>query len=328
MFHVAISQLTTSRWELPQEIARLAEHGLDCLSLWRPKLSDLGAAAAAALLADAGVRVSSLQWAGGFTGGDGRCYRDCVEDAIEAIDDAATLGAAAVVVHSGCRGGHTRSHARRLLVQALETLAPIARSAGVTLALRPLHAAAAERCSFLTRPGEALDIVEQIDDPAVRLAVDLWQFGDDPELVRLLPRLVPATALVQVADRIGPPTAELERLPAGRGSLPLESLVLAFVDHGYGGDFEFDPVGEEVASLGYDAVLAEIRGVADGLSREVQARMHWHRTAAAVWQTVGLRSTFDGLAVVAGQPLAWSDGQFRSVGSRRSHASSQTVSRG
>ena len=43
--------------------------------------------------------------------------------------DAATLGAAAVVVHSGCRGGHTRSHARRLLVQAMEPLAPIARSA-------------------------------------------------------------------------------------------------------------------------------------------------------------------------------------------------------
>ena len=69
MFHVAISQLTTSRWDLPEEIARLADHGFDCLSLWRAKLSDIGPAAAASLLTDAGMRVSSLQWAGGFTGG-------------------------------------------------------------------------------------------------------------------------------------------------------------------------------------------------------------------------------------------------------------------
>jgi hypothetical protein len=180
----------------------------------------------------------------------------------------------------------------------------------------------------LTTPAEALEITEPIGDPGIRLAIDLWQFGDDPELVRLLPRLATATAVVQVADRVGLPTAELERLPAGRGMLPLESLILAFVDHGYGGDFEFDPVGEEVASLGYDAVLAETRGVADGLSRAVQERLHGHRTAAAVWQAVGLRSAPAGLAVTGSQTLSWGDDQLRSAGSRRSQASSQTVSRG
>ncbi len=326
MFQVAISQLTTSRWEFPEEMTRLAHHGFDCLSLWRPKLSDVGTATAAALLAKAGVRVSSLQWAGGFTGGDGRCHRDCVADAVEAIEDAAVLSAACVVIHSGCRGGHTRAHARRLLLGALETLAPIAASAGVTLALRPLHAAAADRCSFLTTLAEALEIVEQFDDPAVRLAVDLWQFGDDPDLPRLLPRLAPATALVQVADRSGPPTAELERRPAGRGSLPLEPLVLGLIEHGYGGDFEFDPVGEEVASLGYDAVLAETRGTADALGRALEARMRWYQTVTATPQAAALRP-----GGAAEQPLAAGRGragQFRSAWSRRSHASSQTVSRG
>ena len=67
MFHVSISQLTTSRSELPEEIASLAGHGFDYLSLWRPKLSDIGHTAAASMLTEAGIRVSSLQWAGGFT---------------------------------------------------------------------------------------------------------------------------------------------------------------------------------------------------------------------------------------------------------------------
>jgi sugar phosphate isomerase/epimerase len=326
MFHVAISQFTTPRWDLPEELFHLAENGFDRLSLWRPKLSDTGTAAAAALLAAAGVRASSLQWAGGFTGGDGRCYRDCLDDAVEAIDDAATLGAASVVIHSGCRGGHTRAHARRLLSDALRTLAPVARSAGVALALRPLHPAVADRCSFLHTLGDALDVVEQIDDPAVRLAVDLWQFGDAPELSQLLPRLAATTAVVQLADRDGPPTAEWERRPVGRGTLPLESLVLALVDHGFAGDFEFDPVGAEVSDMGYAAVLAETRVEADRLGRAVRERVHWHRAAAAFWQTAGLSSASAGGA--AAQVFEWAGGQFRSTGSRRSHASSQTVSPG
>jgi sugar phosphate isomerase/epimerase len=171
-----------------------------------------------------------------------------------------------------------------------------------------MHSAAASGCSFLTRPVDALELVEDAADPAIRLAVDLWQFGDDPDLLRLLPRLAAVTALVQVADREGPPTAELDRLPVARGSLPLESLVMAFIDHGYGGDFEFDPVGETVVALGYDRVLEEARRVADAWTMAVEERLLWNRVTAAVWQTPRL--------------------QFFSAGSRRSQASSQTVSRG
>ena len=332
MFHVAISQLTTSRLELPEEIASLADHGFDCLSLWRAKLSDVGHTAAAAMLTEAGMRVSSLQWAGGFTGGDGRSFAESIEDAVEAIDAAAAVGAPVLVVHSGCRGGHTRSHARRLLVDALETLAPLAARAGVVLAVKPVHAAAASGCSFLTRVVDALDLIEDLADPAVRLAVDLWQCADAPEVSRLLPRLSAATAVVHVADRIGPPTVELERLPAGHGTLPLESLALSLIDHGYCGTFEFDPVGETVAALGYDRVLTETRQVADAWATAVEERLLWSRAAAAVWQIAGHRLA---AATVAGTGLdqrpwsaAWVGDQFRSAGSRRSQASHQSVSRG
>jgi len=84
MLDVATSQLTTLRWDLSREIAGLAAHGLTSLAMWRPKLPDSGAAAAAAVLGTAGIRASSLQWAGGFTGGDGRSFAESVADAVEA----------------------------------------------------------------------------------------------------------------------------------------------------------------------------------------------------------------------------------------------------
>jgi hypothetical protein len=112
----------------------------------------------------------------------------------------------------------------------------------------------------------------------------------------------------------------------------LESLALALIDHGYCGTFEFDPVGETVAALGYDRVLHETRQVADAWATAVEERLLWSRAAAAVWQTAGHRLA---AAMVSGNGLdqrplsaAWSGDQFRSAGSRRSQASHQIVSRG
>ena len=160
MFEIAISQMTTPRWDLSLEVERLAAHGFGAVSVWRPKISDVGTTAAAALIAAAGLRVSSVQWAGGFTGGDGRSFDESIDDALEAIETAETLGAPVLVVHSGCRGGHTRSHARRLLAEALELLAAPARQAGVTLAVKPMHPVAAVGCSFVSRLAEAVELVE------------------------------------------------------------------------------------------------------------------------------------------------------------------------
>jgi sugar phosphate isomerase/epimerase len=209
-----------------------------------------------------------------------------------------------VVVHGGCRGGHTLAHARRLLLQALDTIAPAAAGAGVILALKPLHPAAV-RSSLVRTPGEALEIIETAGHASLRLALDLWHVAEDADLPGLLPAVAPATAVVQVADRAGPPTAELDRLPTGRGTLPLAGIAALLVEHG---DFEFDPVGESVEECGYDGVLADTRRTADA----------WLEGLAV-----------PGCVPAGGRPLlSRLAGQFRPAGSRRSHASSQTVSPG
>ena len=270
MVHASISELTTFRWDLADELDHLVRHGFESISLWRTKLSDVGVASARSLLHQAGVRVSSLQWAGGFTGGDGRSFCESVDDALEAIDDAAQLEADVLVVHSGCRGGHTRSHAHRLLAEALDVLAPEAFARGVTLALEPMHQAVAAGGSFLTSPAEALAWVERFDHPAVRIALDLWHFGHDRSLLGQVGRLAPLTALVQVADGRGAPQGGAERLPPGQGTHPLAAVVAALIEQGYGGAFEFSAVGDAVEALGYDEVLRQASLTAAAWSRLVR----------------------------------------------------------
>jgi sugar phosphate isomerase/epimerase len=140
----------------------------------------------------------------------------------------------------------------------------------VTLALKPMHPAVAAGGSFLTSPLEAAAWVQRFDHPGVRIALDLWQFGHDRSLLGDLGRLVPLTALVQVADGRGAPVPDAERLPLGQGTHPLSAIVAALIEQGYGGAFEMAPVGEAVEALGYDEVLRQASVTAAAWSRLIR----------------------------------------------------------
>jgi len=132
MARLAISELTTLRWSLEDDIENYRAAGVTAMGVWRQKLADLGDEKGAELLADAELAVSSLQWAGGFTGSDGRSHQESLCDARVAIQSAAALSAGCLILHSGARGVHTHNHARRLLRQALDK--PFSRPMLVTIA--------------------------------------------------------------------------------------------------------------------------------------------------------------------------------------------------
>ena len=265
----AVSQLTTLRWELPEELCHCIEHGFNAISLWRPKLSDISVTEARSLLERAAVQVACLQWAGGFTGSDGRTFRESVDDCCEAIDTAEQLEADTLVVYAGCRGGHTLSHARRLVLHALQELAPIAAAAGVSLAVKPIREPAAPSCGFLTTLAEAVDVIEAVDHPQVGLAIDLWAYADDATAFRDCNHLTRHIRHVSIADRHGPLHADQERLPPGRGGLPLARRLEALFRAGFCGVVEIDPVGETVAREGYEATLAAVGRYATGIASRI-----------------------------------------------------------
>ena len=104
---IAVSQIATLRWDLGEELCHYREHGFEAISLWRQKISDVSLFEARELLSTSGVRVSSLQWPGGFTGSEGHTFQESLEDACEAIDAAEQLHCPLIVLHPGGRAGHT-----------------------------------------------------------------------------------------------------------------------------------------------------------------------------------------------------------------------------
>lgn len=140
---LSVLEVSTMRWSFEDDVIRYRDHGYRAIGVWRAKLSDFGESKGRELLEELGMGVSSLHWAGGFTGFDGRSHSESLCNALEAVHVASELQADCLVILAGSRAGHTRNHVRRLLVSALKEVAQAAADFGVQLAVEPMHSGCA-----------------------------------------------------------------------------------------------------------------------------------------------------------------------------------------
>jgi len=264
MARLAISELTTFRWSFEEDLKNYQAAGIAGIGVWRQKLYDVGLAKGAELIAQSGLHVSSLQWAGGFTGSDGHSHEESIHDARQAIGSAEKLKAGCLIIHSGARGVHTHNHARRLFRQALDKLLPLAEERGVTLALEPMQGACGGEFTFVNCLDAALELVSSCNSPALKIALDTYHWGHQPELFERLPQLAPRLSLVQLGDAKKPPRGETNRCQLGDGAIPLEKIVQALTAAGYDGFYEVELMGEDIEAADYREVLSRSLRVFNG----------------------------------------------------------------
>jgi sugar phosphate isomerase/epimerase len=255
MVRLAISELTTFRWSFEADVEQYRAAGIQAMGVWRHKLADVGDARGAELLAQAGLAASSLQWAGGFTGSDGRTYDESLDDARQAILTARALRANCLIIHSGARGVHTHKHARRLFRQALDKLLPLAEEHGVTLAVEPMNGDCGGDFTFLNCLDETVDLVASYRSPALGIALDTYHWGCCPSLLDRLAVLAPLLALVQLGDAREPPAREPNRCQLGDGLIPLGEIYRRLSQAGYQGYYEVELMGEELEVADYRDLL-------------------------------------------------------------------------
>ncbi|MEN6450792.1 MAG: sugar phosphate isomerase/epimerase family protein [Thermoguttaceae bacterium] len=272
MARLSISETTTFRWSLEDDVTHYSAAGIPAVGVWRHKLSDCGLPAARTFLRDAGLKVSHLSWAGGFTGSDGRSHRESIDDAADAIRTAGELECPTLVVYSGSRGGHTVRHARRLFQEALAELAPLADEQRVTLAVKPMHPGCAAEWTFLTSLDDTLALLAAVGHPRVKMVLDTYHLGfagptdhlprqvdnlphDADDLPQKVAEAAPQVALVQLGDARRPPNGEQNRCRLGEGVVPLRPIVAALQAAGYDGDYDVELLGEEFESADYCTLL-------------------------------------------------------------------------
>ena len=98
---LSLNQRTTASWSLPEAIKGCVDAGLGGIGIWREQLAEVGLDEACRLVADSGLRVSSLCRGGFFTTADPEEAQTAEARNREAIDEAAVLNAVTLVLVPG-----------------------------------------------------------------------------------------------------------------------------------------------------------------------------------------------------------------------------------
>lgn len=252
-----MSEMTTYRWTFEEDVLEYQKQGIKAIGVWRTKLEEYGEERGAELLREHSMRVSSLSFAGGFTGADGHSYLEAIADARDAIRIADEIGADSLVIVAGNRGGHTTNHACRLLREALLELADEAATFNVQLVVQPLSRGLAGRWSFLNNTEQCLKVMQACRHTHVGMALDLFHLGREANLVAKIPELAPWVKLVLMSDSPNNPRDDHDRLLPGSGVLPLAELVQALEKSGYAGWYETQLVSDASWTTRYVSLLQD-----------------------------------------------------------------------
>ncbi|MFI7224619.1 MULTISPECIES: sugar phosphate isomerase/epimerase family protein [Nonomuraea] len=277
---LSLNQWTTRRWSVAEAVDGCVRHGLEAVGLWREKVAEQGLAESVKLVREAGLRVSSLcrggfLTAGGLPGEEGRrAFAQALEDNRRAIDEAAELSAACLVmVVGGLPGvkpgealppsGFSRdvAGARERVAEALAELAPYAGERGVKLALEPLHPIYCPDRAVLSTLGQALDLSLDHPEEQVGVVVDTFHVWWDPRVFEDIARAGRRIASYQVCDYLHPLPQDilLGRGMMGDGVIDFRPITQAVLDAGYAGDVEVEIFNADVWAADPDEVVATMK---------------------------------------------------------------------
>ncbi|MFI0260026.1 sugar phosphate isomerase/epimerase family protein [Streptomyces sp. NPDC017056] len=261
---LSLNQETVKQWSLPELADGCARAGVRGVGLWRAPVQEYGVAAAARLVRDAGLTVTSLCRGGFFTARDPKARAEAMADNRAAIAEAAALGTDTLVVVSGGLppGSRDLHAARERVADALGELVPYAAGAGVRLAIEPLHPMyAADRCVVSTL-AQALDLAERFPAERVGVVVDTYHLWWDDTIGAQIDRAGTAgrIAAFQLADWVTPLPAGvlLGRGQLGDGSVDLRWFRERVDAAGYRGPVEVEIFNPALWERPGAQVLAEV----------------------------------------------------------------------
>lgn len=241
---LCIHQVTLMQCDFRQSMEILARHGVTKTAIWRDKLDEIGTQEGARILRDLGIEVMSLCAGGLLSSSDPVVRRNALDDNRRWIDQAAAINAGSIVtITGGLEDGYTDLRAARdHACQGIAELIPDARSAGVRLALEPLHPMVCGFRSVISTVREANEMLGELNSPDVMgLAIDSYALWWDHNLQADLAAAAPHILNFHVSDWLAETRdVRLDRGMPGDGLIDNRSIRDWIEAGGFGGPVEVE----------------------------------------------------------------------------------------
>lgn len=258
---LSLNQKTTEYWGVSDAILACQERGITWIGLWREHLAAEGIEAAASLILETGIGVSSLCRGGFFPQATDEGFQAVIADNRRAIDEAVAVGTDTLVLVCGGIAGGDLDRSRQQVAEGIEKLLPYAQANDVRLAIEPLHPMFCADKSVIVTLRQALDLAERFPEASVGVVIDSYHIWWDPEIWEQVARAGPRIFSYQVCDWLDPlPDRVLGRGMMGDGVIDFSQLTDAVESAGYTGPIEveifnqriWDTPGAEVIALAVD----------------------------------------------------------------------------
>ena len=236
------------QWTLRECIEGCARHGIGWIAPWRDKLARCGAGEAARMIADHGLRVSGLCRGGMFPAADAAGRRAAYDENRRAVDEAAAIEAACLVLIAGGLppGSKNLAGAHAQIQDGIGALLEHARAAQVPLAIEPLHPMYAADRACVNTLAHANDLCDALGD-GVGVAVDVYHLWWDPGLEHEIARAGGRILAFHVCDWLVPTTdLLLDRGMMGDGVIDIPSIRRQVEAVGYSGPCEVEIFSKNV----------------------------------------------------------------------------------
>lgn len=232
------------QWNLREMVEGCVRHGVGGISPWRDKVQECGIDEAARIIADSGLSVTGLCRGGMFPAADAAGRQVALDDNRRAVDEAVALDAQCLVLVVGGlpEGSKDIAGARQQVVDGIGALLDHSRSAGMPLAIEPLHPMYAADRACINTMAQANHVCDVLGDDGLGIALDVYHVWWDPDLGAEIKRAGKKRILAfHVCDWLVPTNdLLLDRGMPGDGVIDIRGIRTQVEDIGYTGHCEVE----------------------------------------------------------------------------------------
>ncbi|MCX6334293.1 MAG: sugar phosphate isomerase/epimerase [Bacteroidia bacterium] len=224
---LCIHTITTKPWSIEEAVRNFSAGGVKGITVWRDALSGRDIKKTGDMLRQNGLSVVSLCRGGFFPSKDPLKRQTAIDDNRRAIDEAFELGTRLIVLVCGADPAQSHEDSRKQIYDGISAVLPEAESAGVRVAIEPLHPMYADTRSAINTIAQANEMAEKLNSNWVGVAVDVYHLWWDPLLEEGIERCGRNNKLLafHICDWKSP-TVDLlnDRGLMGEGCIPIRKI--------------------------------------------------------------------------------------------------------